>query len=143
MNLHHNKKERTMTDQHPNVATYVRLMQAYNAGDQATVAQCMSEDVVYHVPGKTPFAGGHVGIDAFRQMLDAIIAAAGGTVKHTPLHILADDRAVMVYSHVTGTRKGKHFDGDVAYLFRFDADGKISEGRTIPVDLYAFDEFWS
>ena len=130
-----------MTNQHPNVTTYVRLIQAFNAGDMETVSQCMSNDVVYHVPGKSEFAGDYVGIEAFGRMLDTIKAATGGTMKQTPLHILADDRAVMVYSHATGARKGKHFDGDTAYLFRFDADGKIVEGRTIPVDLYAFDAF--
>jgi ketosteroid isomerase-like protein len=118
-------------------------MQAFNADDMETVAQCMSADIVYHAPGKSEYAGEYVGIDAFRQMLDTIKAASGGTINHTPLHILADDRAVMVYSHVTGMRKGKHFDSDVAYLFRFNEEGKIVEGRTIPVDLYAFDEFWA
>lgn len=131
-----------MSDQHPNVATYVRLMQAYNAGDLETVAQCMSADVVYHVPGKSKFAGDYVGIEAFRQMLDQIREATDGSITHTPLHILADDRALMVYSQVLGTRKDAHYAGEVAYLFRFD-DGKIVEGRTIPVDLYAFDEFWT
>jgi len=130
-----------MPNQHPNVATYARLIQAYNAGDMETVSQCMRDDVVYHVPGKGEFAGDYVGIKAFGQMLDKIKAATGGTMKHQPLHILADDQAVMVYSHVTGARNGKRFDGDLAYLFRFDTDGKIVEGRTIPVDLYAFDDF--
>lgn len=132
-----------MPDQHPNLATYIRLMQAFNAGNMTTVQQCMSESVVYHAPGKSPLAGEYVGIDAFRQLFDEITKAADGTMKHAPLHILADDQAVMVYNNVTGTRNGKHYDGDVAYLFRFDEGGKIYEGRTIPVDLYAFDEFWS
>ena len=48
----------------------------------------------------------------------------------------------MVYSHITATRNGKQLNMEVAYLFRFDEEGKIMEGRTIPVDLYAFDEFW-
>lgn len=130
-----------MTKQHPNVATYVRLIQAYNAGDMETVSRCMSDDVVYHVPGKSEFAGDYIGIEAFGRMLDQIKSATGGTMNHTPLHVLADDQAVMVYSHVTGTRKDKHLETDTAYLFRFDTDGKIIEGRTIPVDLYEFDEF--
>lgn len=98
--------------------------------------------MVYHAPGKSPFAGDYVGIEAFRQLLDDLAEASGGTITHTPLHILADARAVMVYSQVTGTRNGKQFDSEVAYLFRFDEEGKIVEGRTIPVDLYAFDDFW-
>jgi len=49
----------------------------------------------------------------------------------------------MVYGHATAQREGKTLDIDHAYLYRFDHEGKIIEGRTIPVDLYAFDEFWS
>ena len=107
-----------------------------------TAAQCASADVVYHVPGKNSYAGDAVGLDAFKQLLDTIRAASDGSGQHTPLHVLADDRAVMVYSRVTAARKGKQLDMEMAYLFRFDEEGKVIEGRTIPVDLYTFDEFW-
>ncbi len=40
-------------------------------------------------------------------------------------------------------REGKTLDIDHAYYYRCDKNGKMVEGRTIPVDLYAFDEFWS
>ena len=135
-------EEKKMADQHPNVVTYVRLIQAFNDGDMETVSQCMSADIIYRIPGKTKYAGDYVGIEAFGQMLDDLKTSTGGTMNHTPLHILADDNAVMVYSHVTGMHKDRHLDMDVAYLFRFDDDGRIYEGRSIPVDLYLFDEFW-
>ncbi|MEZ4866587.1 MAG: nuclear transport factor 2 family protein [Caldilineaceae bacterium] len=132
-----------MTNQHPNITTYIRLMQAFEAGDMQTAGQCASAGIVYHVPGKNPYAGDVVGLNAFKELLDTIRAASAGSGKHTPLHILADDRAVMVYSRVTAERQGKHMDMEVAYLFRFNEEGKVVEGRTIPVDLYAFDEFWT
>lgn len=68
---------------------------------------------------------------------------SGGTIKFEPQVVLADDKAVMVYGHATAQRDDKTLDIDHAYLYRFNEERRIIEGRTIPVDLYAFDDFWS
>ena len=68
---------------------------------------------------------------------------SGGTIAFEPKVFLADDRALMVYGRATAEREGKKLDIDHAYLYLFNDEGKVVEGRTIPVDLYAFDDFWS
>jgi hypothetical protein len=79
----------------------------------------------------------------FDKALKLVKELSGGTIKFEPHIVLADDQAVMVYGHATAQREGKALDIDHAYLYRFNKEEKIFEGRTIPVDLYAFDEFWS
>ena len=56
--------------------------------------------------------------------------------------VLADERYLFVYGRVHAERAGKTLDSDHCVVFRF-SEGKIVEGRTVPVDLYEFDDFWS
>ena len=56
--------------------------------------------------------------------------------------VLADDRFLFVYGRISAERNGKRLDSPHCVVFEFEA-GKIVAGRTVPVDLYAFDAFWS
>ena len=67
----------------------------------------------------------------------------GGTLTIEPQIVLADDQSVMVYACSTAQREGKTLDINQVNLYRFNDEGKIYEGRAIPVDLYAYDAFWS
>ena len=55
----------------------------------------------------------------------------------------ADDRALMVYGRATAEGEGEKLDIDHAYRYLINDEGKVVEGRTIPADLYAFDDFSS
>jgi ketosteroid isomerase-like protein len=132
-----------MAEQHPNVLRYIRVIRAFNENNLDDVEELCSENVVYRIAGRSPIAGEYRGIEQFDRALKLVKELSGGTIKFEPQVVLADAQAVMVYGHATAQREGKTLDIDHAYLYRFDNEGKIIEGRTIPVDLYAFDEFWS
>ena len=132
-----------MAEQHPNVLRYMRVVQAFNENDLNTVKENCSEDIVYRIAGRSPLAGEYRGIEQFGRALQTAKELSGSTIAFEPQTILADDQTVIVYGHTTARREGKVLDIDHAYLYRFNEEGKIIEGRTIPVDLYAFDEFWS
>jgi ketosteroid isomerase-like protein len=132
-----------MAKEHPNLQHYLYTIRAFNENDIDAAGRYCSQDIVYRVAGKSRIAGEYRGIEQFDKALKLAKELSGGTIKFEPQVVLADDRAVMVYGHATAQREGKTLDIDHAYLYRFDEDGKIIEGRTIPVDLYAFDEFWS
>lgn len=135
--------EIAMMSQHPNLLRCMRGMQAFNEDDFDTVNRIFSKDVVYRIAGRSPIAGEYVGILQLDKLLKIVKEMSGGTMAIDPQVVLADDHSVMMYAHVTAQREGKMLDIDNAYLYRFDDTGKIIEGRTIPVDLYAFDAFWS
>lgn len=42
---------------HPNEQVIQRMFEAYGRGDTATLRQVLAEDVVYHLPGRTPMGG--------------------------------------------------------------------------------------
>ena len=132
-----------MAEQHPNVARYLELIRAFNENDLDRAKPFCAEDIVYRIAGRSPVAGEYRGIEEFSRALRLVKELSGNTISFEPQVVLADDRSVMVYGHATARREGKTLDVDNAYLYRFDGAGRITEGQTIPVDLYAFDEFWS
>jgi ketosteroid isomerase-like protein len=132
-----------MAEQHPNALRYKDALQAFNDNKLDTAKKAFSKDIVYQFPGRSPLAGEYRGIEQFFRVLHLMKDMTAGTLTIKPKIIMANDEGVMVYAHATAQRKGKTLDIDQVNLYRFNEDGIIFEGRIIPVDLYAFDEFWS
>ncbi|HEX3852823.1 MAG TPA: nuclear transport factor 2 family protein, partial [Polyangiaceae bacterium] len=65
-----------------------------------------------------------------------------GTLRLEPHAIAADGDYLVVWGRISAVRPGKRLDSDHCVMYRFEA-GKIVEVRTVPIDLYVFDEFWS
>ena len=132
-----------MAAQHPNALRYRYALQAFNDNELDTAKKVFSKDIVYQFPGRSPIAGEYRGIEQFFKVLHLMKDMTAGTFTVEPKIIMANDEGVMVYARATAQREGKTLDIDQVNLYRFNEDGIIFEGRIIPVDLYAFDEFWS
>jgi ketosteroid isomerase-like protein len=132
-----------MAEQHPNAIRYRDALQAFNDNKLDTAKKAFSKDIVYQFPGRSPLAGEYRGIEQFFKLLHLMKDMTAGTLTIKPKIIMANDDSVMVYARATAQREGKTLDIDQVNLYRFNEDGIIFEGRIIPVDLYAFDEFWS
>ena len=65
-----------------------------------------------------------------------------GSLRLEPRAVAADGNYLVVWGRITAEREGRRLDSDHCVMYRFE-DGRIVEGRTVPADLYAFDEFWS
>lgn len=134
-----------MTEQHPNIFRYLHGIQEFNENElnKASDTLDFSENIVYRIAGKSPIAGEYHGIEQFTKALQLVKELTGGTMAFKPNVVLADDRTVMAYGRATAQREGKQLDIEHVYLYKLDEKGNIIEGMTIPVDLYAFDEFWA
>ena len=131
-----------MDEKHPNVDRYLRTIRAFNEDDLGTALQLTHEDVVYRIPGRSPIAGEFVGLVAYQAALRRARDLSGNTLSLEPSAVLANDEHLLVYGRIRAQRGGKRLDSEHCVAFRF-AGGRIIEGRTIPVDQYAFDDFWS
>ena len=118
------------------------MLEAFNAGDLSAVQELLSEDLVYTLPGRSPLAGTTHGIAEHLQMLKSARDHSGGTLKLTPTALAVDGEHLFVWGAISARRGERKLDAPHCVVFRFQ-DGKIVEGRTVPTDLYAFDEFWS
>ncbi len=128
--------------EHPNRLRYRRLLDGFNSNDLAVVAEVLSPELVYTMPGKSSLAGRTQGIPDHIEMLRRARELSGGTLRLDPSAILADDEHLVVLGRISAKRHGKILDSEHCVLFRF-SEGKIIEGRTVPTDLYEFDTFWA
>ncbi len=130
------------SSEHPNVAAYRRMIEGFNANDLGAVASLLDEGIVYTIPGRSPIACETKGLAAHLSALKRARELSGGTLKLEPRAVAADGDYLVVWGRITAQREERTLDCDHCVMYRFQS-GKIVEGRTVPVDLYAFDAFWS
>jgi uncharacterized protein len=132
----------TEAEHHPNVLSYKRMIAAFNANDLRAVEALVDPDLIYTIPGTSPIACHTRGVMPHLSVLKQARELSGGTLRLEPRAVAADGDYVVVWGRITAERGDRRLDSDHCVMYRF-ADGRIVEGRTVPVDLYAFDEFWS
>jgi uncharacterized protein len=127
---------------HPNVIAYKRMIAAFNANDLSAVEALVDADLAYSIPGRSPVACSTRGVTEHLRVLRRARELSGGTLRLDPHAIAADGDYLFVWGRITAERAGKRLDSEHCVMYRFK-DGKVIEGRTVPVDLHSFDEFWS
>jgi ketosteroid isomerase-like protein len=129
-------------DEHPNVSTYRRMIAAFNSNDLSVVEDVVSQDLVYTLPGRSVLAGVTHGVEAHLAMLKRAREVSEGTLQLEPEAIAATSEHVFVWGTIRAARGERRMECKHCVVYRFNG-GKIVEGRTVPTDLYAFDEFWA
>ncbi|MQY31377.1 nuclear transport factor 2 family protein [Nocardia aurantia] len=116
--------------------------EAFGKGDLDTVKESFSPDVTWFSAGRSWLVGTYQGIDAVIGLLATIFAYSEGTYNTEVTDILAGDDVVVVLQKVTASRSdGRSMSVD-AVLVADIADGRISNVRAWPDDIYAEDEFY-
>jgi len=98
-----------------NVAIMRRGYAAFNSGDLNTLVELFDEGAVWHLPGRSRFAGDYQSREATLAYFGQLAQQTGGTFQAELQHLLADDE-----DRVIGIQRSEHFH-----------------------DLYAWDEFWA
>jgi ketosteroid isomerase-like protein len=128
--------------EHPNAKVVRRLYDTFARGDMETAKSCFVRDAVWHLPGRSPIAGDHQGVDAIIRFFGKLKELSGGTFKAELTDVVANDRYAVALQHATGTRGTKRLDVTACQVMRIQ-DGKILEVRGYYSDQYALDDFWS
>lgn len=118
------------------------MIEGFNSNDLGAVANLVDENVIYTIPGRSQIAGETTGISAHLAALKRARELSHGTLKLTPRAVAADGDYLVVWGRITAEREGRTLDCEHCVMYRFRS-GRIVEGRTVPIDLYAFDAFWS
>ena len=115
----------------------------YAGGPPQPLADLLTADVVWTVPGSSPIAGVHSGVDSVMAYfaLRRDVAAGSFTMRridvltgvHEQVAALTDGSAVLGGETRTWSTVG---------LYRF-RDGRVAACWLLPLDLRAFDEIWS
>ena len=126
---------------HPHAKLARTVWEAAARGDSETLAQCCSEDLVWHASGRGLRSGAYRGLAETLDYLSAIGGAAENFESELEDVLIGEDRVAVLF-HVSGRRHGRVLDTDFILLFRVEA-GKIAEVWAVPRDQFAVDEFWA
>jgi ketosteroid isomerase-like protein len=94
------------------------------------------------VPGRSPIAGDHTGIEAVMDYFERRRALARATFRVNVRAVLARDDLVIQLAGGTAELGGSEVAWETVGVFRV-REGRIAEGRLVPFDQYLFDEVWS
>ena len=130
-----------LEDEHPNIDLVRQALAAFSRSDMEEIKKYITEDIVWHVPGRGRLAGEKNGLEE----VVAFFGEAGvlGTTKFSidARTMMAGDDFVSMFVHYHHVRGEEVFDQDGIELFRL-ADGKIKEVWAFIRDSRAFDEFF-
>jgi ketosteroid isomerase-like protein len=112
-------------------------------GDEEALRNLIADDVVWHVPGRSPLSADYHGPDETLAFLARPRELSGGTVRPQLLSLMSAGDYAIALVRVHAERPGKKLDGSLqAWTFRI-ADGRIAEFWFLVEDRYAVDVFWS
>lgn len=114
----------------------------YAGGDQEPVRALLTEDVVWHVPGRSAIAGHHRGRDQVLRHFARRRTLADATFRIEVRGVLADGERTVILAGGEVERGGETFAWGTVGIFRI-AEGRIAECWVVPHDQDLFDEIWS
>jgi ketosteroid isomerase-like protein len=123
------------TSEHPNATAYRRTVEAFRARDLDTLRSLIAEDVVWHVPGRSPMAGEIRGLDALVAWLGRL-GEYGFTIREHD--VFGNEEHVCALSYIGAKRPGLDIETRVTSVFHF-RDGRQVERWMYPEDPAAWD----
>lgn len=127
---------------HSNEDLARRGYEAFIRGDMQGVSDLLSDDIVWHVGGRSPLAGDYRGKDEVLGFFAKTMELTGGTFRVEIHDVLANDEHVTALVVARGEREGKTLEDRQAHVLHV-RDGKVTEYWGHPGDQYAIDEFLS
>jgi ketosteroid isomerase-like protein len=120
-----------------------RQAEMHAGGPMGPVADLLTDDVVWHLPGESPIAGGHRGWDAVLQHFAAQRELARKTMRIQPGEVVVAGREVVIQLvEGTATLDGEVVGWRTACLYRVERD-RVREAWLVPLDLERFDRIWT
>lgn len=115
---------------------------AFQRGDLDTVKGFFADDIIWHVPGKSPVSGDYKGVEEVLGFFAKTMEMTGGSFKLDVHDILANDEHGAALITTSGERDGKTLTARGVQVVHL-TNGKVTESWFHPEDLYSVDEFWS
>jgi predicted ester cyclase/ketosteroid isomerase-like protein len=114
----------------------------YAGGPVDPVAEMLAENVVWHVPGKSPIAGEHRGKQAVIEYFGTRRRLAGNSMRLHPCELLVDEDLVVQLVDGSAEIGGEAVTWNTVGIYRFES-GRVAEAWLVPSDLAKFDRIWS
>jgi hypothetical protein len=129
--------------EHPNARLVRGLFAAFRARDLAAIQTAVSEQAVWHFPGRRgALAGSHAGRAAIFAFLGKVMTLTDESFRLELEDVAASDTNAIALFRGSGVRHGRTLDNPTCLRMRIEA-GRIVELWEYVWDLYAVDEFWA
>jgi ketosteroid isomerase-like protein len=116
----------------------------YAGGAVDPVVELLAEDIVWHVPGRSPLAGDHRGRAAVVEYFERRRRLADATMRMRPGAVISEGDAVVQFVAGTAVLGGKNVSWQTIGAYRVDAERRrIQEVWLVPLDADLFDRIWS
>lgn len=104
--------------------------EAFVAGDmEALRRECLSADLVFHVPGRSQVAGTYRGVEEFFGYVQKLMELSGGTFRVENHDIVSSDEHAVNLDHITASRGGKDLSVNLLLLAHV-RDGRVGRRGT-------------
>lgn len=123
--------------EHPNAAIGRQLLDAFNAGDMATIDSLLDDDVVWHEIGRQE---PHRGKRRLKAMMSE--GESGYSITAKVHDVVAGDDHVIGLVEATATRDGKTFEYRTAEILHV-RDGRVTERWAFSDDTAAIERFFA
>jgi ketosteroid isomerase-like protein len=121
-----------------------RQNEMYSGGSVDQVAELLAEDIVWHVPGSSPIAGDHRGVEEVITYFERRRQLASATMKMEPGELLETNDAVAQFVAGSATLDSERVTWQTVGVYRVDLEqGQIREAWLVPLDSDLFDRIWS
>lgn len=116
----------------------------YAGGSIDAVVELLASDVVWHVPGNSPIAGDHRGIDEVKGYFKHRRWLANATMRMRPGRLIAEGDAVVQFVEGSAEMDGDRVSWQTIGVYCVDAERSlVREVWLVPLDADLFDRIWS
>jgi uncharacterized protein len=116
------------------------LLDALERRNLAAIGATLSDDVVYHFPGRGPVAGTYRGRADVLGLFGGFARLFDGPLEMASHDVVASEAHVVDLATYTGERQGERFTWNAVRLYHVDGD-RIGEIWLMIGDVYAFDDW--
>ncbi len=115
--------------------------EAYAGGDLDGLRPWLTDDVAWHVPGRSQISGEHRGIDAVLAYFDRRRTMTDRSFRVMVHGLSVIGERVVQLAGGSAMREGRELAWETVGVFRVEGE-RIAECWLVPFDLYLFDEIW-
>jgi ketosteroid isomerase-like protein len=126
---------------HANERFIRELYDAMARADGKRLAQCLTAETHWIMPGRGKLSGTYTGPDEIFGLWKRVAQQSGGGLQLEVRDVLANDDHAVALVNVRGRREDRHLDQRQVVVFEF-AEGVLLSGTFIYEDPEAYEEFW-
>ena len=131
-----------MADAEKNRKLVESAYQAFAHGDVSKAMDALSENVLWHVPGRGPLSRDYRGHDEVLGFFQHFMQLSNGTFRIQVDDVLAKGDRVIALVTESAKRKGREWSSPQVHAWTVK-DGKATVFWQFQGDQYVEDEFWS